>query len=115
MWIKDLNTINNGGLTGWSSALAIITQLNISGEYSDWYLPTVNELQSLVNYGERSPAAWLNLNTQGFVNVRAASYWSSTSYAPLSNLAWHVNFNYGSVRALNKSNSLYVWPVRRVR
>jgi hypothetical protein len=115
MWVRDLNTINidSGTTRNWSNALAAIAGLNRIGGYSDWYLPTVNELQSLVNYAEPSPAAWLN--TQGFVNVRAGNYWSSTSYAPGTHDAWLVDFNYGFVYALHKDRLNYVWPVRRVR
>jgi hypothetical protein len=120
MWVKDLNTViikgsTNGNSTTWQNALDSVKQANADGGYcgyTDWRLPNVNELKSLVNYGEISPAAWLNSNTQGFVNVRADLYWSSTSYAPTSGNAFYVHFSNGHVDARYKLNDNYVWPVR---
>ena len=118
MWVRDLNTViikgsTTNGATNWQNALDSVKQANAAGGYcgyTDWRLPNVNELKSLANYGQSSPAAWLN--TQGFANVQANNYWSSTSYAPGTGGAWHVNFDNGYVGAGGMSNGSYVWPVR---
>jgi len=47
-----------------------------------------------------------------FSGVRTNNYWSSSSYANDPSNAWNVNLNNGNVNANNKTNSLYVWPVR---
>ncbi len=120
MWVKDLKTViikgsTNGSSTTWQNALESVKKANDDVGYcgyTDWRLPNVNELKSLVNYGEISPAAWLNKPPQQFNNVQASIYWSSTSYAPITGNAWHVNFNYGYVDASDKDFYYYVWPVR---
>ncbi len=113
MWVKNWSTINTRVLN-WYDALAIIKNANASGGwcgFRDWNLPTVNELSSLVNYGNySSPAHWLN--GQNFDNVAADWYWSSTS-VPNTNDAWLVSFLYGGVVASNKGGTTnYVWAVR---
>jgi len=114
MWVRDLNTVNSGIPLKWQGALTLIANANKGSGYCgyiDWHLPTVNELQSLNNYGESSMTRWLT--AQGFMNVLATNYWSSTSYAPDTNLAWYVNVNNGYVTAGYKYGSTFVWPVRR--
>lgn len=107
MWVRDLNTVNSGNALGWDTALTIAGNGTWCG-YSDWRVPNVNELRSLVNYGKSSPAAWLNV-TGGFSNVVANSYWSSSSYASSNSntpaAAWLVNMYDGSVGVTGKSGS----------
>lgn len=99
-------------------ALAVVAEMNASSYcgYTDWRLPNVNELTSMVNQGagsgSQSVAAWLN--SQGFSNVLANYYWSSTTYANNTVMTWLVNMNDGSVGyGYKDSNSdHYVWPVR---
>ncbi|KJU85376.1 hypothetical protein MBAV_002425 [Candidatus Magnetobacterium bavaricum] len=75
-----------------------------------WRVPTVHELQSLVNFKEALMSDWLN--SQGFTNVQSTFYWSSTSYAVNTSSAWVVHMNVGTVYAYFKSYYGYVWPVR---
>jgi hypothetical protein len=77
--------------------------------HSDWYLPTVNDLSSLLNDGV-VPYTWLN--SQGFSNVQARNYWSSSTRASNTNNAWVVDFYGGVVDARDKTTNNYVWPVR---
>jgi len=79
--------------------------------YTDWHLPNVNELESLINAEQSNTATWLN--TQGFSNVQSDLYRSSTSYALSGAGAWLVGMWGGYVDADDKSNEdHYVWPVR---
>lgn len=44
--------------------------------------------------------------------MQSASYWSSTTIADATTVAWVVNLNNGFVNGNNKTNFNYVWPVR---
>ncbi|WP_040335131.1 Lcl domain-containing protein [Candidatus Magnetobacterium casense] len=116
LWAKDAGTPTTGNCTGdkrtWEAALNYVTCLNDANYlgYSDWRLPNINELQSVTNMGEAYVALWLN--SQGFTNVQASRYWSSTTYARSTSYAWVVPMYDGSVDANAKSGDRYVWPVR---
>ena len=107
-WTKDGNP--SAGTKTWQAALDYIKGLNSSKYlgYSDWRLPNRNELESLVNWGQFYPATWLN--SQGFFNVQADYYWSSTSYA--TNYAWIAHMGHGYTGDGSKSFNYYIWPVR---
>jgi hypothetical protein len=107
MWTKNANLPND--YMTWQEALDYCNNLTLAG-YSDWRLPNVNELESLVNVNEADSAAWLTV--QGFTNVQASYYWSSTTFA-YGPVAWFVGMWYGDLVAVSKSSDgLYVWPVR---
>lgn len=116
MWVK-----NPGPDVPWQEALNFAAVLDRCG-YSDWRLPNVNELESLIHaeYTREAScggtcatnAAWLN--TQGFSNnVQAAFYWTSTTFAGTTADAWVVDMNDGGIFRNGKPNACYVWPVRR--
>ena len=93
----------------WANALTSANNLTLCG-FSDWRLPNINELKSLVNSEAADPAAFLN--AQGFTGVQASYYWSSSSYAGSAANAWLVDLSDGNVLVSNKSDINYVWPVR---
>lgn len=77
---------------------------------SDWRLPNRNELGSLVNHGQPNNAAWLN--TQGFSDVQAGGYWSSSTYVATPWNAWGVNMHDGAGTSFARKHDIHVWPVR---
>ncbi len=58
--------------------------------YGPWRLPTVDELQSIVDYGRFSPA----INTDWFINTSNGDYWSSSPSVD-AGYAWLVGFDAG--------------------
>ncbi|WP_040335133.1 Lcl domain-containing protein [Candidatus Magnetobacterium casense] len=116
VWAKDAGTptVGNcaGGSMDWQAALDYVACLNAANYlgYSDWRLPNVNELESVINAGEAYVAKWLN--AQGFINLQSNVYWSSTSYSGNTSFAWRVHMDDGGVSAYGKSYDYCVWPVR---
>jgi hypothetical protein len=83
-WVRNPDTVQRT----WSGALAYANGL-VSCGYSDWRLPNLNELASLVNYSQSVQSTWLA--NQGFGNIQQAGYyWSSTSNARYTSQAWVV-------------------------
>jgi hypothetical protein len=115
MWTKDANLPDNDLIWLWRHAMDYVEGMNAGTYpnfgYTDWRLPNVNELESLVNMNEAWPNTWLN--SQGFTNVQA-DYWSSTTcfyWAP--ECAWLIAMWSGDVFYSGKSDfSRGVWPVR---
>ena len=110
----------NGNLAGpvtWYEAIDFANNLTRCG-FSDWHLPNINQMESLVNADEPDPAAWLN--AQGFYDVQAY-YWSATTYAVYTWEAWYVRIghgnNYHGDKDVNLKTThgetyfLYAWPV----
>jgi uncharacterized repeat protein (TIGR01451 family) len=97
----------------WTAAIDYVACLNgvVYLGHSDWRLPNINELESLVNAID-APYNWLR--GQGFTLVQIASYWSSTTSAYQTDHAWVVGMNDGSSFAGVKGNAVdtWAWPVR---
>lgn len=76
----------------WSDAFDRIKKLNTverKGGYTDWRLPNIREMQSLINCGEMHNVAWLK--NQGF-GMPEGYYWSSTTageYGSGGDVKWY--------------------------
>ncbi|MBI5376565.1 MAG: DUF1566 domain-containing protein [Candidatus Schekmanbacteria bacterium] len=124
IWVKDANimttrdpgfdadNIADDGKVIWQHALNYVAKLNSESYlgHNDWRLPNVNELSSLVNVDEAGISTWLN--TQGFSNVQADYYWSSSMYSGDTYSGWGVAMDYGQVKYRGKAFTYNVWPVR---
>ena len=109
MWVYNANGAGcfSGGTKTWTQAITSAESLTFAG-YSDWRLPNINELISIVDYGRYNPAITPNY----FRNTKAAYYWSSTTYTSNSGFAWYIEFYNGYASGVTKANSYYVRPVR---
>ena len=90
----------------WVEAINYCENLDFSG-YSDWRLPNINELGSIVDYSKSNPGI-----SSEFSNVASDDYWSSSSYVIDSNNAFSVNFREAYDYMDDKSISYYVRCVR---
>ncbi len=90
----------------WEQALAYCEGLSLGG-FTDWRMPNIKELKSLVDYSRFRPS--INTNC---MDTSWAFYWSSTSDAANKTSAWGVSFTYGDDYSLIKNTSNYVRAVR---
>jgi hypothetical protein len=129
VWLQDANCIanqypgfDNDGTSGdgrvtWQHALDFVAGMTATGSYSncaagfsDWRLPNVRELLSLIDHGEFQPAL---PDGHPFTNVQWSRYWSSTTYAYGTADAYYLALGDSLVNVNNKTNTnWYTWPVR---
>ena len=135
-WVKDGNliatrdpgfdadiTAGDGAVT-WQHALDYVVKLNNENYlgHNDWRLPTIKELSTLVDssipdssqYPGEEGDTRPSINPTFFPNTVQSDYWSSTTHADRTDLAWAVRFSFGGVSLGSKINN-YVYYVRAVR
>jgi hypothetical protein len=94
----------------WAEALAWVSKLNIDGYlgYTDWRLPTIKELHSIVDPNRYRPS----INTDIFPNTQPTSYWSSTTDIVYPNNSCAMSFWFGGNDSSPKKNYYFVRAVR---
>lgn len=98
-WTKEYATNKT-----WQQALDYCETLNY-GDYSDWRLPNIEELKTLIDDTIYSPAST-------FPGMPSSLFWSSSSLVNYTYLAWYVNFGNGYVGSYNKTDNRYARCVR---
>jgi len=93
--------------TNWQQALQQANNSTFAGK-SDWRLPNIKELSSLVRRNCYLPA----INETLFPNTPASYFWSSSPHSYYSNKAWIVNFGNGNDRFNYRGSSFRLRLVR---
>ena len=132
IWLQDANCPNTS-IRKWQEALDDVASLNLSGRMrgfdcgdtsdtgshqTDWRLPNVKELLSLIHYGFVHPAlsdaegTAQGTNGDPFTNIVTNPYLSSTTvvFSPFN--AWAVHFSSGRTIIVSRSVGGHVLPVR---
>lgn len=90
MWTaKDVGTV------AFRNAPALVATLNANAfaGFTDWRLPTLQELFTLADHSRTSPA----IDTDAFPTCKGGWYWTSTPLASSpSDCAWNVFFSSGN-------------------
>ncbi len=114
-WLETVNytmCLNDTNLSGCydtsgDTATSYCSKLSLGG-YTDWRLPTLTELESIVDYSKYGPA----IDTIYFNNISSNLYWSSSTFEGRKYNAWIVYFYNGKVYRTRKDDNLYVRCVR---
>jgi len=96
-----------GGAVTWPEALAAVAELN-GHAAGPWRLPTVNELESLVDCANHTPVLPSGHDFRAVGDV----YWSSTTSAFEPDWAWALYLDKGAVGVGQKRSARFrVWAV----
>ncbi len=124
MWTWDGNLMANrdpgfdnddspgDGRVLWNDALLYIDKLNTEAflSYTDWRLPNVQELESLVDAGMINPALPAG-HPSG--NVQNSGYWTGTTSSSDTTSAWVIGMGDGALYfSFKDKRKRYVWAVR---
>jgi Protein of unknown function (DUF1566)/Collagen triple helix repeat (20 copies) len=94
--------------TGHTNSAALLCLNSTNGGYSDWYLPSIQELNMLwKNYYDVSKTIY---QIPGAHQMQPAYYWSSTE--TFTNNAYYFGFILGGANHDNKGNTYFVHAIR---
>lgn len=116
MWMRCPlgTTFGNNDCTGtaifftWVQALEVSPLIDFAG-HTDWRLPNVKELTSLVERACFRPS----INEVIFPNTPAEGFWTATTYLNTPSAAWAIDFDIGNNGGFNKLDPGYVRMVRK--
>ena len=91
----------NGAFSGdWQAAFAKAAESNANADfgYTDWRLPNLKELGSIVDFGSYSPA----INSSVFPATMSGAYWTGTPFRANDSQAFVIGFSAGDYYARDK-------------
>jgi len=109
LFVWQDNASSNTTQRNWDDAKKYCQDL-VVGNITNWDLPKVSELESLLDFSNES-----KMISDIFKNTIQEDYWSSTKYVPSSKLAWSVNFKRGYSYGGQKSSKLFVRCIHRLK
>lgn len=92
--------------SNWSLAKEYCNSLTLNG-FTDWELPSIKELQTIVDVKNKKPAV-----NEEFKFCENTSYWSNSQDIKSKNYAWYVGFETGATFLGSKDYNCYVRCVR---
>ena len=107
-WFRDADVIST--TMDWTAALDYVKKLaqDVAVGHMKWRLPTINELESLVDCSRHNPAL---PGDHPFENVRDV-YWSSTTSFFDPAWAWALYLNKGATGVgFKRQKEFHLWPV----
>ena len=99
LWDKVWQKSDDGVYRTWNEAQSYCSNLQLDG-YSDWRLPSIQELQTILDYTTYYPS----LSTQLFKSSWYY-YWTGTTHIGRPTCAWDAVFNYGYTEFQDKTSS----------
>jgi hypothetical protein len=115
MWKKcsegqnnDSSCTGTAGTYTWANAITQCENLTTPGGYTDWRLPNMKELFSIIKFEGSAPF----IDSTNFPTTVNNYYWTSTTYVPSTTYALTVYFKFGSVLSYSKTSLVYVRCVR---
>jgi hypothetical protein len=133
IWLKNANCPPIG-IINWATALGYVASLNTDGtmngndcgdasnggsHQTDWRLPNIRELFSLVDFAFHGPAlsnaagTGQSTGNDPFTNFAAPTYhYSSTTFESAPTIVWAVQFDVGRTDFASKTGNGLVLPVR---
>ena len=116
MWVRDPSDLPLKAFYLWEDpdtkqpiAIKACENLNYAG-YSDWRLPTLNELKTIVDSSKSDPS----IDTNFFV-CKSVMYWTSTVFENDPQNVWYIRFKDGFVGIADKWNGAALRPVRSIK
>jgi hypothetical protein len=103
-WTKTYTNNLDGTSTDASGFVTAVNASNLCG-FNNWRLPTVDELQSIVDYGATTGA---KIDATWFPNTQPGIFWSASPYVANPAVAWYVLFSLGSVNGSGRTVANFV-------
>jgi len=104
VWEKDPSS----AIQTWLQGIENCYTRTVGGR-KGWRLPTIEELNSLVDATSSNPAL---LGGHPFDNIQLGWYWTNNTDSKHPANAWYVDFASGNAGGDNKYSSRFIWCVR---